>query len=160
LIVIGAVFTQHYDAPGPIASAMHTLRINAVAFVYERAALSTLLLVLMALDRMMERWRLQQGRMPGQEGEQTLPDEGKHQGADEQRDEAVARLAEQVAMLTHSLTQISTTVTEVKTTVTQITQDRKGLALSEPIPIHARIADATKAHVAQDWQNEATHLPA
>jgi hypothetical protein len=57
-VVIGAVFTQHRDVPGTIAQAMQALGINGIAFVYERAALATLLLVLMAVDRTMERWRM------------------------------------------------------------------------------------------------------
>lgn len=58
-IVIGAVFTQHRDVPGTIAQAMSVLNINTVNFVYERAALATFLLILMAVDRTMERWRMQ-----------------------------------------------------------------------------------------------------
>ena len=58
--IIGAVFTQHRDIiHSTITSAMGTLGINATYFVYERAALATLLLVLMAVDRTMERWRMQ-----------------------------------------------------------------------------------------------------
>lgn len=58
-IVIGAVFTQHRDVPGTIAQAMGVLGINSTSFVYERAALATFLLILMAVDRTMERWRMQ-----------------------------------------------------------------------------------------------------
>ena len=58
-IIIGAVFTQHRDVPGTITAAMNALGINSTDFVYERAALATLLLVLMAIDRTMERWRMQ-----------------------------------------------------------------------------------------------------
>ncbi|WP_201379085.1 hypothetical protein [Ktedonobacter sp. SOSP1-52] len=58
-IVIGAVFTQHRDVPGTIAQAMQMLGINSTSFVYERAALATCLLILMAIDRTMERWRMQ-----------------------------------------------------------------------------------------------------
>src|SRR5436190_163755 len=58
-IIIGAVFTQHRDIPGTITAAMNALGINATDFVYERAALATLLLILMAVDRTMERWRMQ-----------------------------------------------------------------------------------------------------
>ncbi|GHO51438.1 hypothetical protein [Ktedonospora formicarum] len=58
-IVIGAVFTQHRDVPGTIAQAMGILGINSTNFVYERAALATFLLILMAIDRTMERWRMQ-----------------------------------------------------------------------------------------------------
>lgn len=58
-IIIGAVFTQHRDVPGTIAQAMSVLNINTVNFVYERAALATFLLILMAVDRTMERWRMQ-----------------------------------------------------------------------------------------------------
>lgn len=57
---IGAVFTQHRDvANSTITGAMQSLHIDATYFVYERAALATLLLVLMAVDRTMERWRMQ-----------------------------------------------------------------------------------------------------
>jgi hypothetical protein len=74
-IIISAVFTEHRDMPisqmldaagkvlstktPTIADAMNTLKINDILFVYGRAALATLLLVLMAVDRMMERWRMQ-----------------------------------------------------------------------------------------------------
>lgn len=60
-VIIGAIFTQHRDdvAGSTIAMAMSTLHIDATYFVYERAALATLLLVLMAIDRTMERWRMQ-----------------------------------------------------------------------------------------------------
>src|SRR5579859_6011885 len=58
-VIIAAVFTQHRDVPGTIAQAMQALGIVATRFVYERAALATLLLVLMAVDRTMERWRMQ-----------------------------------------------------------------------------------------------------
>ncbi|EFH83913.1 hypothetical protein [Ktedonobacter racemifer] len=58
-IIIGAVFTQHRDVPGTIAQAMQMLGINSTSFVYERAALATCLLILMAIDRTMERWRMQ-----------------------------------------------------------------------------------------------------
>ncbi|HLZ62842.1 MAG TPA: hypothetical protein VKR06_38325 [Ktedonosporobacter sp.] len=58
-VVIAAVFTQHRDVPGTITEAMQALGINAISFVYERATLATLLLVLMAVDRTMERWRMQ-----------------------------------------------------------------------------------------------------
>lgn len=58
-IIIAAVFTQHRDVPGTIAQAMNALGIDSTRFVFERAALATLLLVLMAVDRTMERWRLQ-----------------------------------------------------------------------------------------------------
>jgi len=61
--VIGAVFTQHRDVPGTINQAMSTLGIDATYFVYERAALATLLLVLMGVDRTMERWRMQLQRV-------------------------------------------------------------------------------------------------
>src|SRR5579859_2832805 len=61
-VVIAAVFTQHRDVPGTIAQAMQTLGIDSTSFVYERATLATLLLVLMAIDRTMERWRMQLGR--------------------------------------------------------------------------------------------------
>ncbi|HLZ62773.1 MAG TPA: helix-turn-helix domain-containing protein [Ktedonosporobacter sp.] len=61
-VVIAAVFTQHRDVPGTIAQAMQTLGIDSTSFVYERATLATLLLVLMAVDRTMERWRMQLGR--------------------------------------------------------------------------------------------------
>ncbi|HLG77351.1 MAG TPA: hypothetical protein VKX46_13130 [Ktedonobacteraceae bacterium] len=77
-IIIGAVFTQHRDVPtmlvtnpqthasivqsSTIASAMAALGINTIHFVYERAALATLLLVLMAVDRTMERWRMHMNR--------------------------------------------------------------------------------------------------
>ncbi|GHO46821.1 hypothetical protein [Ktedonospora formicarum] len=58
-IVIGAVFTQHRDVPGTITQAMGVLGINSTSFVYERATLATFLLILMAVDRTMERWRMQ-----------------------------------------------------------------------------------------------------
>jgi hypothetical protein len=74
-VVISAVFTQHRDMPvtqivdashhlvssraSTISDAMNTLGINGILFVYGRAALATLLLVLMAVDRTMERWRMQ-----------------------------------------------------------------------------------------------------
>lgn len=58
-IIIGAVFTQHRDVPGTIVQAMQVLNINSTSFVYERAALATFLLILMAIDRTMERWRMQ-----------------------------------------------------------------------------------------------------
>src|SRR5579859_1292799 len=61
-IIIAAVFTQHRDVPGTIAAAMSALGIDATRFVFERAALATLLLVLMAVDRTMERWRMQIAR--------------------------------------------------------------------------------------------------
>jgi hypothetical protein len=64
-VIIGAIFTQHRDMPGTVAQAMQALGINGIAFVYERAALATLLLALMAVDRTMERWR-----MHGVQGEQ------------------------------------------------------------------------------------------
>ncbi len=57
-VIIGAVFTQHYDVPGTIGQAMNALGIDSTHFVYERAALATFLLVLMAVDRTMERWRM------------------------------------------------------------------------------------------------------
>jgi predicted transcriptional regulator len=63
-VIIGAIFTQHRDdATGTtIAHAMSSLHIDSTYFVYERAALATLLLVLMAVDRTMERWRMQMHR--------------------------------------------------------------------------------------------------
>jgi len=59
-IIIGAIFTQHGDAHGSIQQAMHKLGVNAIAFVYQRAAMATFLLILMGIDRMMERWRITQ----------------------------------------------------------------------------------------------------
>src|SRR5207249_9086473 len=59
-IIIAAVFTQHRDVAGSsMATSMNVLGIDPVHFVFERAALATLLLVLMAVDRTMERWRMQ-----------------------------------------------------------------------------------------------------
>jgi predicted transcriptional regulator len=59
-VVIAAVFTQHRDVAGSsIGAAMNALGIDSTRFVFERAALATLLLVLMAIDRTMERWRMQ-----------------------------------------------------------------------------------------------------
>lgn len=59
-VVIAAVFTQHRDVSGStIGAAMTALGIDPTRFVFERAALATLLLVLMAIDRTMERWRMQ-----------------------------------------------------------------------------------------------------
>jgi len=74
-IATSAIFTQHRDMPlitgvdpfthlvasrvSTIDDAMGVLGINSILFVYGRAALATLLLVLMAVDRTMERWRMQ-----------------------------------------------------------------------------------------------------
>src|SRR5581483_8881074 len=58
-VIIGAVFVQHIDAGGTMAHDMAILGINTQWFVFERAALATGLLVLMATDRAMERWRMQ-----------------------------------------------------------------------------------------------------
>lgn len=59
-IIIGAVFTQHRDVlHSTISQSMALLGINSTSFVYERAALATFLLILMAVDRTMERWRMQ-----------------------------------------------------------------------------------------------------
>ncbi|GHO51508.1 hypothetical protein [Ktedonospora formicarum] len=69
-IIIGAVFTQHRDVPGTIAQAMSVLNINTVNFVYERAALATFLLILMGVDRTMERWRMQMAAGNRQQREQ------------------------------------------------------------------------------------------
>lgn len=69
-IIIGAVFTQHRDVPGTIAQAMSVLNINSTSFVYERAALATFLLILMAVDRTMERWRMQIAAGNKQQGKQ------------------------------------------------------------------------------------------
>jgi hypothetical protein len=67
--IIAAVFTQHEDMPhmvagghtivATISQAMSVLGIDSTNFVYQRAILATLLLVLMAVDRSMERWRMQ-----------------------------------------------------------------------------------------------------
>ena len=59
-IIIGAIFTQHGDTHGSIQQAMRALGVNAIAFVYQRAAMATFLLILMGIDRMMERWRITQ----------------------------------------------------------------------------------------------------
>lgn len=57
--IIGAVFTQHVDAgTGTVTDAMTALHIDAHTFVFQRATLATLLLVLMAVDRTLERWRM------------------------------------------------------------------------------------------------------
>lgn len=57
---IAAVFTQHVDAgKGSVIDAMSALGIDAHTFVFQRAWLATLLLVLMAVDRTLERWRIQ-----------------------------------------------------------------------------------------------------
>lgn len=69
-IIIGAVFTQRRDVPGTIAQAMSILNINSTSFVYERAALATFLLILMAVDRTMERWRMQIAAGNKQQGKQ------------------------------------------------------------------------------------------
>ena len=74
-VMTSAIFTQHRDMPlitmldpltqhvvtraSTIDDAMSSLGINSILFVYGRAALATLLLVLMAVDRTMERWRMQ-----------------------------------------------------------------------------------------------------
>jgi hypothetical protein len=74
-VMTSAIFTQHRDMPlvtvlnpltqhlvtrdSTIDDAMNVLGINSILFVYGRAALATLLLVLMAVDRTMERWRMQ-----------------------------------------------------------------------------------------------------
>jgi hypothetical protein len=74
-VMTSAIFTQHRDMPlvtmldpitqhsltraSTIGDAMASLGINSILFVYGRAALATLLLVLMAVDRTMERWRMQ-----------------------------------------------------------------------------------------------------
>ncbi len=74
-VATSAIFTQHRDMPlvmaldplthqlanrtSTINDAMDVLGINSILFVYGRAALATLLLVLMAVDRTMERWRMQ-----------------------------------------------------------------------------------------------------
>ena len=50
-IVIGAVFVEHDNTGGSIDSAMFTLGINHIVFVYARAALAILLIVLIATDR-------------------------------------------------------------------------------------------------------------
>lgn len=58
---IAAVFTQHVDAGrGTVIDAMAALGIDAHTFVYQRAWLATLLLILMAVDRTLERWRMRQ----------------------------------------------------------------------------------------------------
>ncbi len=72
-IIIGAIFTQHGDAHGSIQQAMLRLGVNAIAFVYQRAAMATFLLILMGIDRMMERWRITQH-------EQYLDNLSVHQG--------------------------------------------------------------------------------
>jgi len=53
-IMIGAVFVEHDNAGGSIDSAMSTLGINHIAFVYARAALAILLIVLIAVDRALD----------------------------------------------------------------------------------------------------------
>jgi hypothetical protein len=59
--IIGAVFTQHVDAStGTVTDAMTALHIDAHTFVFQRASLATLLLILMAVDRTLERWRMRQ----------------------------------------------------------------------------------------------------
>jgi hypothetical protein len=74
-VMTSAIFTQHRDVPliatlNPLThqivngettmtDAMAMLGINSILFVYGRAVLATLLLVLMAVDRTMERWRMQ-----------------------------------------------------------------------------------------------------
>jgi len=74
-VMISAIFTQHRDVQtvilldplthhlvtqgSTISDAMNELGINSIVFVYGRAALATLLLVLMAVDRTTERWRMQ-----------------------------------------------------------------------------------------------------
>lgn len=78
-IIIGAVFTQHRDVPGTIAQAMSVLNINSTSFVYERAALATFLLILMAVDRTMERWRMQIAAGNKQQGKQAQVTEEKQQ---------------------------------------------------------------------------------
>lgn len=68
--IIGAVFTQHVDAgTGTVTDAMTALHIDAHTFVFQRATLATLLLVLMAVDRTLERWRI---RAATQSATQTL----------------------------------------------------------------------------------------
>jgi hypothetical protein len=59
-IIIGAIFTQHGDAHGSIQQAMLKLGVDSILFVYQRAAMATFLLILMGIDRMMERWRITQ----------------------------------------------------------------------------------------------------
>lgn len=53
-IVIGAVFVEHDNAGGSIDSAMSTLGINHIVFVYARAALAIFLIVLIAVDRALD----------------------------------------------------------------------------------------------------------
>ncbi len=53
-IVIGAVFVEHDNTGGSIDSAMSTLGINHIVFVYARAALAIFLIVLIAVDRALD----------------------------------------------------------------------------------------------------------
>lgn len=53
-IVIGAVFVEHDNTGGSIDSAMFTLGINHIIFVYARAALAIFLIVLIAVDRALD----------------------------------------------------------------------------------------------------------
>jgi DNA-binding transcriptional regulator YiaG len=68
-VLTGAIFTQHRDTlHSTIGSSMDMLHIDSILYVYGRAALATLLLVLMAVDRTMERWRM------GAVTQQVMPD--------------------------------------------------------------------------------------
>jgi hypothetical protein len=115
-VIIGAVFVQHKDVPGTIGQAMDALGINGVAFVYERAALATLLLVLMAVDRTMERWRLQRHTSTQVSESASVPD----------LDELIERLDERYAQ------RMQTTIETITETLIERTIERVTVARLSP----------------------------
>lgn len=161
---IAAVFTQHVDSgKGSVIDAMSSLGIDAHTFVYQRAWLATLLLILMAVDRTLERWRIQaavqsgaktltkQAQTPLQGNEQadnTVPDGGKSDI--EKILEAMATMQAQTLASIQQMNQQQPQVTiEQVTRVTAevVKQSLEALPFNQPLQIAApnTVDNASKA---------------
>jgi hypothetical protein len=136
-VIIGAVFTQHRDVPGTISQAMQALGINTIAFVYERAALATLLLALMAVDRTMERWRVQQGKPISAIVPATVPD------LDDLIERLDERHAQRMQTTIEMITEILIERTIERVTVAQLPSGEQGANMISSLPAsHAAEAPA------------------
>lgn len=145
-VIIGAVFTQHRDVTNStIMAAMTSLHIDATSFVYERAALATLLLVLMAVDRTMERWRMQVQRASQSSPENATqaslaPLQGSQQSELADALKQIAELQAQTLASMQAMTQQQPQVTiEQVTRVTAevVKQSLEALPFNQPLQIAA-----------------------
>lgn len=158
---IAAVFTQHVDAgQGTVIDAMAALGIDAHTFVYQRAWLATLLLILMAVDRTLERWRMRQA---GQSAVNTVTkqDEPPLQGDEHPQQGPVQTDIEKLIMAMQEAQnkQLQVVVEQVtRVTVEAVKQSLEELPFNQPQIAAPTASKADVPPFARDYKSEIEQL--